>query len=106
MTTQNLFRGIPPKLPDELIETLAASPHARIERIVSRGHRSPPGFWYDQDQAEWVLVVQGEAALRFERDQRIVRLGAGDHLVIPAHERHRVEWTRDGEDTIWLAVFY
>jgi cupin 2 domain-containing protein len=106
MDIGNLLEGIPASLPQELVQTLAATHGTRIERIVSKGHCSPPGFWYDQDQHEWVLLVQGEARLRFEDGNRSVHLRAGCHVNIAAHERHRVEWTTDETETIWLAVFY
>ncbi len=77
----------------------------RVERIVSRGHASPPGFWYDQDEDEWVMVLAGAARLRFEADDRVVEMGPGDAVTIPAHVRHRVDWTSPDEDTVWLAVF-
>lgn len=106
METGDLLTGIPASLPHELIQTLATANSVRIERIVSKGHCSPPGFWYDQDQHEWVLLVQGEALLRFEEGDRSVHLTAGCHVTIAAHERHRVEWTTDETETIWLAVFF
>lgn len=102
----NLFQAIPAPATEEFFQTLAGHGGTRVERIVSHGHSSPPGFWYDQPQHEWVAVLKGEAVLRFERDGREVHLREGDHLDIPAHERHRVEWTAPGRDTIWLAVFY
>lgn len=102
----NLYDGIPAAAPEEFMQTLAAGGATRIERIVSHGHCSPPGFWYEQAQHEWVALLQGEALLRFERDGRELRLREGDHLTIPAGERHRVEWTAPGRDTVWLAVFY
>lgn len=85
---------------------LASSPHVRIERIVSRGQASPPGFWYDQDAAEWVIVLAGSAALLFEGETDPHRLAPGDYLHIPAHRRHRVEWTDPDQATIWLAVHF
>lgn len=106
MDNGNLYRRIPDALPEEMIQTLAESRHARIERIVSKGHCSPPGFWYDQEENEWVLLVKGEARLHFEAGDRIVHLTEGGYVNIPAHERHRVEWTREDSETIWLAVFY
>ena len=106
MDLGNLYASIPAQLPAELVDTLATSGTTRIERIVSKGHCSPPGFWYDQEQREWVMVLQGEVALRFERDGRLVHLKAGDYVHIAAHERHRVEWTVERTETIWLAVFY
>ncbi len=106
MKPANLFRDIPMQLPDEIVETLAHAGNVRIERIVSRGQCSPPGFWYDQDQHEWVVLLKGEASLRLEGQAAPVRLAPGDYLNIPAHARHRVESTAAGEDTVWLAVFY
>lgn len=102
--TPNLFADIPETLTDEWVEVLTETPGVRIERIVSRGHCSPPGFWYDQDRQEFVLLLRGEAKLRFEQGGRVVHMKAGDHTVIPAGSRHRVEWTLPGEDTVWLAV--
>ncbi|WP_372807377.1 cupin domain-containing protein [Pontiella sp.] len=100
----NLHKNIPETLPDELVEILAEKPGVRIERIVSDGHASPAGFWYDQEQDEWVLLVAGSAVLEFENET--VALNPGDHLLIPAHRRHRVAATSSTEKTIWLAVFY
>lgn len=74
-----------------------------IERIISKGHSTPEGEWYDQDQDEWVLLLQGKAVLSFE-DNSTINLASGDYLYIPAHERHRVEWTDPNGDCIWLAI--
>jgi cupin 2 domain-containing protein len=101
--TSNLFSEIP-ALPEELVEVLLAAANVRIERIVSHGHASPPGFWYDQDKHEWVVVLKGAARLRFE--DGIVEMKPGDFLNIPAHKKHRVEWTTPDKPTVWLAVFY
>lgn len=106
MKPANLLHKIPAQLPDEIADTLAAAGNTRIERIVSRGHASPPGYWYDQDQHEWVLLVQGAATLRFAGQNAAVQLGPGDYVNIPAGVRHRVEWTAPETDTVWLAVFY
>jgi cupin 2 domain-containing protein len=100
----NLFADLPLHMPDELVTTLLETADVRIERIVSHGHTSPEGFWYDQDRYEWVIVLQGAARLRFE--DRIVELKPGDFTNIPAHKRHRVEWTTPDEPTVWLAVHY
>lgn len=100
----NLLSSIPASLPDELTQTLVQAKHVRVERIVSLGHASPKGFWYDQEENEFVLLVQGAARLRFEDEQ--VEMKPGDWLNIPAHRKHRVEWTTPDEKTIWLAVFY
>lgn len=106
MIPHNLNQHIPASLPEELIQTLAGNGQTRIERIVSCGHRSPDGFWYDQHEHEFVLLVQGEAELILQQPHQRVRLKAGDYLTIAAHRRHRVSWTALDQDTIWLAVFY
>lgn len=102
--SSNLFTDIPDTLPGEFFEQILTRSNVRIERIVSRGHRSPKGFWYDQDRDEWILLVQGSAGLAFEGEPAVIELIPGDHLLIRAHQRHRVVWTAGNEDTIWLAV--
>ncbi len=99
----NLFADLPPEgAPEETFATLLAAPGARIERIVSRGQASPPGFWYDQAEDEWVAVLAGSATLRFADAPEPLHLAPGDHVRIASHRRHRVERTED--PTIWLAV--
>ena len=100
----SLLAAIPASLPEELVDTLLAAGSFRMERIVSRGHASPPEFWYDQSENEWVLLVQGSARLRFENE--VVDMKPGDFIDIPAHRKHRVDWTTSDEPTIWLALFY
>jgi cupin 2 domain-containing protein len=100
----NLFADLPQRLPDELFTTLLESANVRIERIVSHGHSSPEGFWYDQNQHECVIVLKGAARLRFEEET--VEMTPGDFMNIPAHKKHRVEWTTPDEPTVWLAVHY
>jgi len=96
--------GIPVAAADELRETLVDTLGCRVERLVSFGHASPPGFWYDQPRNEWAVLVRGAARVRF-RD-RVVEMKQGDFVNIAAHEQHRVDWTAPDEATIWLAVFY
>ena len=96
----------PTVIPAEVTDTLVHAKHVRIERIASHGHASPHDFWYDQDQHEWVTVLKGAARLRFEDCEWLVEMKPGDYLNIPAHKKHRVEWTMPDEPTIWLAVFY
>jgi cupin 2 domain-containing protein len=103
---RNLLCHIPDALSEELAQTLLSAQSFRVERIVSRGHVSPPGFWYDQPENEWVLVVSGAARVRFENEDAGVELKAGDYVNIPAHRRHRVEWTAPDVDTVWLAIHY
>lgn len=104
MNLPNLFTDLPDNLPGELVTILLEAVNVRIERIVSHGHASPPDFWYDQNDDEWVIVLKGAARLRF--DDRTVELRPGDFVNIPAHQRHRVEWTTPDELTFWLAVYY
>ncbi|MFO7813310.1 MAG: cupin domain-containing protein [Pelovirga sp.] len=106
MRSANIFSSIPDHLPDELIDLLADNGRVRIERIVSRDHASPPGFWYDQQEHEFVLLLQGEAKLELLDPEEHLHLQAGDYLLIPAHRKHRVVWTSSAVDCIWLAVFY
>lgn len=103
--TGNLFADVPARIAREEVTTLVSAPAMRIERIVSRGQSSAAGFWYDQPQAEWVIVLAGAATVTFE-GEAAMRLVAGDYLHIPAHRRHRVDWTDPAQATIWLAVHY
>jgi prolyl oligopeptidase len=90
----------------EIVETLVETDAITIERIVSLGHASPTDFWYDQPRDEWVLLLTGAAKVRFEDEASLVELKPGDCLTIPAHCRHRVEWTAPDEPTVWLAAHY
>ncbi len=101
----NLFDEIPETLPDEVFQTLLNAPGVRVERIISQGHASPEGFWYDQDESEWVVLLKGAARLRFEGEEPI-ELRPGSIVDIPAHRRHRVEWTDPDEPTVWLAIHH
>ncbi len=100
---RNLFDEIPADLPQELFQTLLATPGFRIERIVSLGQASPEGFWYDQEAHEWVLLLAGVARLTLEGD-RPIDLRPGAFVAIPARRRHRVEWTDPTRPTIWLVI--
>ncbi len=102
----NVFDGIPARLPREHVTALLAAPNLRIERIVSRGHAGAADVWYDQDDAEGVLVVAGGAGVLFGGGREPRTLKAGDYVEIPAHVRHRVAWTDASEPTIWLAVHH
>jgi cupin 2 domain-containing protein len=101
----NLFTSIPEPSDTEFFEDLLRTPGIGIERIVSKGHASPAEGWYDQDEHEWVMVVQGAAVITFEQGGD-VRLESGDYINIPAHCRHKVSWTNPEQATVWLAVFY
>jgi cupin 2 domain-containing protein len=101
----HLREGIPAVLPGELLTELVRGKDTRIERIVSRGHASPDGFWYDQDEHELVVLLSGSASVELEGD-RVVSLTPLTWLNIPAHVRHRVTCTDPEVDTLWLAIFY
>ena len=91
MMTDNLFADVPHQLPNEQVVELLSAPNVRIERIVSTGHATPSGEWYDQDRAEWVLLLAGSAGLTFEGETQPLGLEPGSFIHIPAHARHRVD---------------
>lgn len=102
----NLFADLPDASTREVVEAILTRPGIRIERIVSHGQASPVGFWYDQPESEFVLLVAGAARLRFEDEAADRELKPGDCVDIPAGRRHRVAWTDPEQATIWLAIFY
>ena len=102
----NLFRALSAALRAEQVDVLAETARLRIERIISRGQFTPPGQWYDGARDEWVAVLAGAARLRFEGEAAPRALAPGDWLRIPAHVRHRVEWTDPERPTVWLAVHF
>jgi cupin 2 domain-containing protein len=101
----NLFEDIPDTFSEERFDELLRGSGVTVERIVSRGHASPKTGWYDQPRHEWVLVLKGRGVVAFEEGDEVT-LEPGDHLLIPAHRRHRVAWTDPDADTVWLAVHY
>lgn len=115
MKIEHFFAALP-DLQDggeETFDEIVSSGDVTVERIVSNGHASPPGFWYDQPRHEWVMVLRGRAGLQFLEDgaedgenSEILEMGPGDHVHIPAHRKHRVAWTSSEEPTIWIAVHY
>ncbi len=106
MRCRNLFERSPEAKDGEIFETLVKTGSFKLERIVSRGHATPAGTWYDQDTEEWVVLLRGRAGLLFEGESEIHAMGPGDWFLIPSHCRHRVEWTDPAEETIWLALHY
>lgn len=101
----NIFKNIPATLQEELFETLHSSNNIKIEKIVSQGHTSPQSGWYDQEQNEWVILLEGEAVLCFENKEDVT-LTKGDYINIPAHTKHKVTYTSSEPKSIWLAIFY
>ncbi len=105
MKENNIFKNIPEMLKEELFEDIISSGDVKIEQIISEGHTSPKEGWYESEQNEWVIVLQGEARLSFESDEDI-ELKRGDYKNIPAFCKHKVSYTPLSEKTIWLAVYY
>ncbi len=107
MMDRNLFADLPGERRDEeQVSEVLVRPRLRIERIVSTGQASAPGFWYDQPWDEWVALLSGEARLRFEGEAEARELAPGDYVHIPAHARHRVEATSENPPAVWLAVHF
>ena len=102
----NLLFPLPDASAAEQVETLLTRPGLRLERIVSQGQASPPGFWYDQAEGEWVLLLTGAAKLRFADEPEARLMQPGDWLDIAPHRRHRVDWTDPATPAAWLAVYY
>jgi len=101
----NFLEQLPDAQAGEAFEPIVKTNGLLIERIVSRGHRSAPGQWYEQAQNEWVMLVRGAACIRWD-DGTELALTEGDYVLIPALKRHRVEWTDPKRATLWLAVHF
>jgi cupin 2 domain-containing protein len=108
MTTDggNIFANLPQSLSAEVFEEIIRGERFRLERIISFGQATPAGQWYDQEQHEWVVLLSGAAGLRFEGEEGLRVLHPGNFVKIPAHTRHRVEWTDEKQSTVWLALHY
>ena len=102
---KNIFDTIPEVITREICEPLINTNALKIERIISKGHVSPQTGWYDQDKNEWVIVLKGAATLLFENNSS-VQMKTGDYINIPAHKKHKVEWTDPETETVWLTVHY
>ncbi len=107
ISVENIFSlsELPVNSRNEIIDTLVNAANVRVERIVSCGQKSPEGFWYDQQENEWVILLKGNAILEFEVSGSI-ELQAGDYLNIPAHQKHRILSTSENPECVWIAVFY
>tara|TARA_R110002074_G_scaffold102632_3_gene221866 strand:- start:264 stop:611 length:348 start_codon:yes stop_codon:yes gene_type:complete len=102
----NLFADLPDGRGAEVCTRLAEGGAFRLERIVSTGQATPEGAWYDQAEDEWVILLAGEAGLLIEGAAAPHTLRPGDFLLLPAHQRHRVEWTAADGETVWLALHF
>jgi len=103
---QNIYSSIPANIPQELFQDILITETFKVKRIVSKGQASPKDFWYDQDQNEWVILLKGSAGLLFEDNDTIIELTPGDYINIPAHLKHRVEWTDPDIETVWLEIMW
>ena len=103
--SENIFESIPDDLTEEIFEPLLQGKNIKVERIISNGHTSPESGWYDQEQNEWIIVLKGDAIITFENENE-VRLNEGSYLNIPAHTKHKVSWTSQHTETIWLVIYY
>ncbi|MCF6251129.1 MAG: cupin domain-containing protein [Methylococcaceae bacterium] len=102
---KNIFSDIPKQIPDELFQTLLSKEgQIKIERIISKGHSTPIKEWYDQIQDEWIILLKGKAKLQLKNNLSLINLNSGDYYFIPAHTKHRVQWTTPNMETIWLAI--
>lgn len=108
MEKQSILNDIDLNSKEEIFSDLLKNKNVRIERIVSTGQTSPKDFWYDQDENEFVLLLEGEAILEFKEEDKVkeVKLNKNDYIDIKAHVKHRVKYTDTNNPTIWLAVFY
>jgi len=106
MEAANLFANISAGFKQEVVDEILHGKAFRIERIVSNGNCSEKEFWYDQEEEELVILLSGEARLQFEHDNSLLSLKPGDYVHIPAHQRHRVDWTSTKETSVWLALFF
>lgn len=102
----NLFEGITGQAPKEIFGTLLETEGFRLERIVSEGQSTPKGEWLEQDQDEWVVLFSGAATLYFAQEINEFNMKPGDYVHIPAHCKHRVEWTDPNTKNVWLALHY
>jgi cupin 2 domain-containing protein len=102
---KKIFSSLPDKFEHEFFEELLRHKNIKIERIVSRGHASPETGWYNQEENEWVIVLEGSGSILFESGEEF-NLKKGDYLNIPAHTKHQVTRTDPNNVTIWLAIHY
>ncbi|MCK4729230.1 MAG: cupin domain-containing protein [Desulfobacterales bacterium] len=106
MITSNIYLNIPEELPNELSEKIIYNKSFKLERIISKGHSTTKGQWYDQGKDEWVILLKGSAGIAIEGEASTVVLKPGDYIHLPAHLKHRVEWTDPATETVWLALHY
>lgn len=106
IAVKNIFKDLPKQINVEFFEDLIHDPNFKLERIISFGQASPKDEWYDQERNEWVILLKGSATLVFEGKSEEIELRPGDHLLIPAHQKHRVSRTDPDEPSFWLALHF
>ena len=106
MNKISIYSNLSKNKQNEIFEDIISNKKLKLERIISNGQSTAPGQWYDQEKEEWVLLLKGKAGLLFEGEDEILELHAGDYVLIPAHVKHRVEWTDKKSETIWLALHF
>jgi cupin 2 domain-containing protein len=101
----NFLSDIPDIVTEEIFDEIISNQVFKLERIISDGHASPENFWYDQDKNEFVLLISGTAEIQYDDGQKF-SMKKGDYFIIPAHQKHRVEWTDKHQKTVWLALHF
>lgn len=101
LTTRSIFTQLSGPLGEEVTSSLLKKPDLLIECIHSNGNASSEGYWYDQQEDEWVLLARGSATLDVA-NQDPIKMIAGDYIFIRKHLRHRV--SEVSTDAVWLAI--
>lgn len=104
--SDNLLRSVAPPPGQELKQIIHEGLHWRLELIISSSASSKDGFWYDQEEHEWILILRGSARINLKKPDVLVDLSVGDHLYLHSHRLHRVERTDPEPGTTWLALFW
>jgi cupin 2 domain-containing protein len=102
----NIYARIPEGFREEMFEDILHGGAFKLKRVVSQGQATALGQWYDQDRDEWVVLLSGSAGIRVEGQEEVMVLKPGDYVHLPAHQKHRVEWTDAKAATVWLAIYY
>ena len=85
----------------EIVEILKENENVKIEKIISTGQTTD---WMEQEEEEFVMLIQGEAIIEYENKMQELR--AGDTVIIKKNEKHRVAYTSKNPCCIWICIFY
>jgi len=77
----------------------------RLEKIISKGYKTPKTKWLSESVDEFVLLLKGKAEILFETGQ-IVELKEGDYLIIPSNTKHKVVKTSIRPLCYWLTIHF